>query len=135
MFRHLKPVSMMLLLLGTSTGAALATTYPNINGINITQQNTNCKGVVKDANGEVIIGASVVVKGTTNGTITGMDGDFSIPNVKKGDIIQISFIGYATKEVAWKGTPLKIVLVEDAKALEDVVVIPECRCCSCHKLT
>ena len=123
MFRHLKPVSMMLLLLGTSTGAALATTYPNINGINITQQSNNCKGVVKDANGEVVIGASVVVKGTTNGTITGMDGDFSIPNVKKGDIIQVSFIGYATKEIAWKGSPLKIVLVEDAKALEDVVVI------------
>ena len=44
-----------------------------------------------------VIGASVVVKGTTNGTITGLDGDFSLSNVKKGDIIVISFVGYQTQ--------------------------------------
>ena len=61
-------------------------------------------------NGETIIGASVVVKGTTNGTITGLDGDFSISNVKKGDIISISYVGYAAQEIVWDGKPLKITL-------------------------
>ncbi len=51
----------------------------------------------EDATGETVIGASVVVKGTTNGTITGLDGDFSLSNVKKGDIIVISFVGYQTQ--------------------------------------
>ena len=63
------------------------------------QQSGTCTGVVKDATGETVIGASVVVQGTTNGTITGIDGDFSLSGVKKGDIIQISFVGYQTVEV------------------------------------
>ena len=52
------------------------------------------------ATGEGVIGASVVVKGTTIGTITGLDGDFSLSNVKEGDIIVISFVGYATQELS-----------------------------------
>ena len=66
--------------------------------VKITQQTGTCTGIVKDATGEGVIGASVVVKGTTNGTITGLDGDFSLSNVKEGDIIVISFVGYATQE-------------------------------------
>ena len=49
----------------------------------ILQQNNVCTGIVVDQNGETVIGASLVVKGTINGTITGLDGDFSIPNVKR----------------------------------------------------
>ncbi len=69
----------------------------------ITQQSGTCTGVVKDATGETVIGASVVVKGTTNGTITGLDGDFSLSNVKKGDIIQISFcrLHYSRGSLEW----------------------------------
>ena len=84
--------------------------------------NSACKGVVKDATGETVIGASVVVKGTTNGTITGVDGDFILKNVKKGAIIQISFVGYKTEEVVWNGQPLKVTLKDDSKMLGEVTV-------------
>lgn len=89
----------------------------------ITQQDGVCKGVVKDNQGETVIGASVVVKGSTNGTITGLDGDFTLNNVKKGDVIQISYIGYVSQEVVWQGTPLNITLKEDSQTLEEVVVV------------
>ena len=78
---------------------------------------------VKDAQGETIIGASVVVKGTTNGTITGFDGDFTLESAKKGDILEISFVGYVSQEVKWNGEPLKITLKEDTKTLDEVVVV------------
>ena len=67
--------------------------YSSLRG-QIIEQSDICQGVVKDANGESIIGASVLVKGTTNGSITGLDGDFSLRNVKKGDIIVVSYVGY-----------------------------------------
>ncbi len=89
----------------------------------IAQQNGACTGVVKDATGETIIGASVVVKGTTNGTITGLDGDFSLSNVKKGDVIQISFVGYITQEVVWDGQPINVTLKDDTQTLKEVVVV------------
>lgn len=89
----------------------------------VTQQDGVCKGVVKDNQGETVIGASVVVKGSTNGTITGLDGDFTLNNVKRGDVIQISYIGYVSQEVVWQGTPLNITLKEDSQTLEEVVVV------------
>ena len=91
--------------------------------MNIVQQGNVCKGIVKDANGETIIGASVVVKGTTNGTITGLDGDFELSNVKKGETLQISFVGYQTKEIVWNGQALNVTLEEDTKLLDEVVVV------------
>lgn len=87
MLKRLKSVSMLLFLMGASTGAAYAVANPGVTDVKITQQSGTCTGVVKDATGETVIGASVVVKGTTNGTITGLDGDFSLSNVKK----EISF--------------------------------------------
>lgn len=96
--------------------------YPSLRG-QIIEQSDICQGVVKDANGESIIGASVLVKGTTNGSITGLDGDFSLRNVKKGDIIVVSYVGYQSQEIAWTGEPLNIVLKEDAEVLDEVVVI------------
>lgn len=89
----------------------------------ITQQDGVCKGVVKDNQGESVIGASVVVKGSTNGTITDLDGHFTLNNVKRGDVIQISFIGYVSQEVVWQGTPLDITMKEDSQTLEEVVVV------------
>ena len=121
MLKRLKTVSMMLFLLGSSTGAAFAVPSMGADDVKITQQSETATGTVVDAMGPVI-GASVVVKGTTNGVITDFDGNFSIPNVKKGDILEISFVGYATKEVAWNGTPLNITLEEDTQQLEEVVV-------------
>ena len=122
MLKRLKTVSMMLFLMGTSTGAAFAISAPGADDVKITQQSETATGTVVDALGESVIGASVIVKGTTNGTITDFDGNFSLPNVKKGDIIQISFVGYQTQEIAWNGTPLKVTLNDDAQALEEVVV-------------
>ena len=104
MFRQFRTVSMMLLLLGGSTGAVYAAN-PDVAGMYDTQQSSVCKGVVNDAFGPVI-GASVVVKGSTNGVITDIDGNFSLSGVKEGDIIQISFVGYKTVEQAWNGKPL-----------------------------
>ena len=121
MLKRLKTVSMMLFLLGSSTGAAFAVPSMGADDVKITQQSETATGTVVDAMGPVI-GASVVVKGTTNGVITDFDGNFSIPNVKKGDILEISFVGYATKEVAWNGTPLNVTLEEDTQQLEEVVV-------------
>ncbi|MGM9760474.1 MAG: SusC/RagA family TonB-linked outer membrane protein, partial [Parabacteroides sp.] len=70
-----------------------------------------------------VAGASVVVKGTTNGTITDMDGNFTLEGIKKGDIIQISFIGYATQDITYNGEPsLAVKLAEDTQKLDEVVV-------------
>ena len=79
------------------------------------------KGLVKDTTGEPIIGANVVVKGTTNGTITDFDGNFLL-NANKGDIIVISFIGYLTQELP-AATSLNVILKDDTETLEEVVVI------------
>ncbi len=102
MLKRLKSVSMLLFLMGASTGAAYAVANPGVTDVKITQQTGTCKGVVVDATGETVIGASVVVKGTTNGTITGIDGDFSLSGVKQGDVIQVSFVGYITQEIQLK---------------------------------
>ena len=124
MQKRFKTVSMMLFLTGALSGAAYAApALANADDVRITQQTENTTGVVKDALGETVIGASVVVKGTTNGTITDFDGNFSLTGVKKGDIIQISFVGYQTQEVAWNGKPLNITLKDDTQALEEVVVV------------
>ncbi len=86
------------------------------------QQSEKISGVVLDSFGP-IIGANIVVKGTTNGTITDTDGKFSL-EAKKGDILQISFIGYITKDVViGDKTNYTIQLVEDSKTLDEVVVV------------
>lgn len=125
MLDRFKTVGMLFAFWGASTGTASAFTPPYNTLIHsvITQQDGVCKGVVKDNQGETVIGASVVVKGSTNGTITGLDGDFTLNNVKRGDVIQISYIGYVSQEVVWQGTPLNITLKEDSQTLEEVVVV------------
>lgn len=125
MLDRFKTVGMLFACWGASTGTASAFTPPYNTLIHsvITQQDGVCKGVVKDNQGETVIGASVVVKGSTNGTITGLDGDFTLNNVKRGDVIQISYIGYVSQEVVWQGTPLNITLKEDSQTLEEVVVV------------
>lgn len=125
MLDQFKTVGMLFAFLGASTGTVSAFTppYNTLIHSDITQQDGVCKGVVKDNQGETVIGASVVVKGSTNGTITGLDGDFTLDNVKRGDVIQISYIGYVSQEVVWQGTPLNITLKEDSQMLEEVVVV------------
>ena len=123
MFKNFKSVSMLLFLSAIGGGTVYAVSGESVTGIDAIQQKGTCTGIVKDATGEPIIGATVMVKGTTNGTITGLDGDFSLNNVEKGSILQVSFVGYQTMEVVWKGTPLNVTLKEDTQLLDEVVVV------------
>ena len=86
------------------------------------QSDIKLSGTVKDMMGEPLIGVSILVKGTTNGTVTDLDGKFSL-QVAKGAVIEISYIGYITQTMTVTGTaPLSIVMKEDSKQLDEVVV-------------
>lgn len=101
-----------------------ASTTGDLAEMNIVQQNKKVTGVVVDTNGNSIIGANVVVKGTTNGSITDIDGKFTIENVQENATLLISYIGYKSQEVSVKGqTALNITLVEDSETLQEVVVV------------
>lgn len=87
------------------------------------QQKKRVTGTVTDSEGIPVIGANVVVKGTTNGTVTDMDGKFSL-EVGNGDILSFSYIGYAEQEIAVGNRQLiNVKLAEDFKALDEVVVV------------
>lgn len=86
-------------------------------------QTLQVKGVVKDTAGEAIIGASVMVKGTTNGSITDMNGNFILSGVSSGAMISVSYIGYLTQEKKAIASPMEFVLKEDNKTLDEVVVV------------
>lgn len=97
--------------------------FADVNEVQSVMQTGTVKGQVVDANGEPIIGASVLVKGTTNGTITDFDGNFSLNDASKGTLV-ISYIGYQTQEVPVNGKSLvKVVLKEDTEVLDEVVVV------------
>lgn len=88
-----------------------------------TQQANKVTGIVKDANGEPIIGANVTVKGQSIGTITDIDGRFVL-DAPKDAVLQITYIGYISQEVKVSGKKgLNIVLKEDTETLDEVVVI------------
>ncbi len=88
----------------------------------VQDQKSTVSGKVVDMSGQPVIGATVLIKGTTNGSITGVDGTFSV-DVKRGDVVEVSFIGYKTTEVVYEGQPnLNITLNEDALNVEEVVV-------------
>lgn len=86
-------------------------------------QNASVSGIVVDSNGEPVIGANVMVKGTNNGTITDIDGKFTLNNAN--GVLVVSFIGYKTQEIQINGNEknLNIVLREDSELLDEVVVV------------
>lgn len=86
------------------------------------QQNLKVSGVVTDEAGEPLIGVSVLVKGTTLGNITDLNGRFSL-DVPEGSILEISYIGYKTQSIKAQIEPMNIVLKEDAQKLDEVVVV------------
>ena len=89
----------------------------------VAQEGKTISGVVNDEFGPVA-GANVIIKGTTNGTMTDMDGNFTITNVPEGAVLQVSFIGYLTKELSvGNQTTFNVMLTEDSQALEEVVVV------------
>lgn len=124
MLKIVRTVSSLLLTAALcSGGTAYAVGAMAAPAANVTQQSNSVKGTVSDAFGPVT-GASVVVKGTTNGITTDLDGNFVLSDLKSGDIIVVSFIGYVTQEIKYTGqATLAVNLVEDSQALEEVVVV------------
>ncbi len=114
-------VACALVALGTAWPQAGATT--SVSPGTLQQTQGQCQGVVVDAKGETIIGANVMVKGTTLGVATDLDGRFALSGVKVGAILEISSVGYITQEVRYTGAPLKVVLQEDNQSLQELVVV------------
>ena len=116
MLKNLKPISLILLAGALSYPVAShAGITPGQPNVDFSQQSGKITGIVEDSFGPVA-GASVVVKGTTNGIMTDMNGQFTLESLKNGDIIQISYIGFVTQEVKFTGqTILKITLKKTHK--------------------
>ncbi|MDD4009497.1 MAG: TonB-dependent receptor, partial [Fermentimonas sp.] len=107
-----------------STGNMFATANSSILGSEIVQQQVNVNGQVVDVNGEPLPGVTVVINGTTTGTITDLDGNFILPNVPMNATLHISFVGMQTHEVIIKDSnPIHIILVEESIGLDEVVAV------------
>ena len=88
------------------------------------QQQNNVRGRVTDTNGDPVVGANVIIKGTTQGTVTDADGRYSLANVPSDAIIIVSFLGFDQEEVAVNGqTNIDVVMIEDMAMLQDIVVV------------
>ena len=110
----------MLTMLGTGCPCGV---FAAVDGVQAVTQTGTVKGTVFDTLGEPVIGANIMVKGTTTGCITDFNGQFSLAT-GKGTLV-VSFIGYKTQEIEVNGneTDLKIILSEDAELLQEVVVV------------
>ena len=86
------------------------------------QAQTSVTGTVVDSSDEPMVGASVIVTGSSVGTSTDIDGNFTI-NAKQGQTLKVSYVGYKTQDVKVKGNNLRIVLEEDNALLDEVVVV------------
>ncbi len=111
---HLCSIALILLLLLPAIGSLRAST---------TQSNTVTGVVLSATDNEPLIGVSVLVKGTTNGAITDLDGKFAINNVQSGQTLVFSYIGYLAQEVKYTGQTINVLLKEDTKVLDEVVVV------------
>ena len=90
---------------------------------NVFAQGKTVKGTVMDGANIPVIGANVIEKGTTNGTITDLDGAFTLEAPTNTTFI-ISYIGYIPQEIKWNGkNPIKVILKEDTKSLDEVIVV------------
>ena len=121
-----KASAFCLLLSAFSVNAAMAAPAPagTVDEVMAVQQGTKVTGVVVDGTGEPVIGANVVVKGTTNGTITDFDGNYTIEGVSANDVLVISYIGYLSQEVpVGNQSMIKVTLKEDTQTLDEVVVV------------
>lgn len=86
-------------------------------------QQISVKGIVKDQTGEPVIGANVLLKGTTTGVITDIDGKFELPANANKDVLVVSFVGFSSQEVKVTGQEIEIVLKDDTELLDEVVVL------------
>ncbi len=120
--RCLTAIAIGTLLFGSSNVMAIPTASSSVYEMSEQQQSgATITGIIVDANGEPVIGASVVEKGTANGGITDIDGKFSL-KTKVGAILRISYVGYQTQEVT-ASKNMKVVLKEDSELLDEVVVV------------
>lgn len=121
-----KPVNTLLSELLDGTGITYSMEGNHIilspKGVNVVQQSKTISGTVVDKTGETLIGVSVVVKGTTNGVLTNIDGNYTL-NVNEGDIIVISYVGYKTQEVATGGRTVFNITLEESNIILDEVVV------------
>lgn len=123
MSKRVQTVGIMMALMALPSGVVYASTSHAQTVAQNVQQDADCKGVVIDATGEPVIGASVVVKGKTGaGTVTDIDGNFTLKNVKKGETLRITSLGMTPVEVVYNGSNVKVTLKDDSKALDEVVV-------------
>ncbi len=113
----------LLAILATIAGGGSVSAASSVDATAITQQDGQCTGVVKDGNGEPVIGASVFVKGTHNGAVTDLDGRFSLTGVKRGSALHISYVGYNDRDVVWDGSALNVILTDNEQSLNEVVVV------------
>ena len=120
MLKRLKTASMLLLL--AIGGANYAVAVPNAAAVSVAPEDGTASGVVLDATGEPVIGASVQVKGTSKGTATDLDGAFSIAGVQKGATLVITYVGSVPQELKWTGAPINVTLQDDKQVLEEVVI-------------
>jgi len=119
-----KASAFCLLLSAFSVNAAMAAPVGTVDEVMAVQQGKKVTGVVVDGTGEPVIGANVVVKGTTNGTITDFDGNYTIEGVSANDVLVISYIGYLSQEVpVGNQSMIKVTLKEDTQTLDEVVVV------------
>lgn len=119
---YLKIGGVSTLLLCMSPLFVMAETNDNV-AVSITQQKDHVvNGTITDATGEPLIGVNVKLKDTTIGTITDLDGKFTI-NAPIGSQLEISYIGYKTQVVTVGNEPIKLKLKEDSQALDEVIVV------------
>lgn len=90
--------------------------------VSISQQAKKVTGTVTDAKGEPLLGVNVVVKGTTNGTITDLDGKYSL-EVEPNSILVVSYIGYVSQQIPASGSVVNVTLKEDTQNLDEVIVV------------
>lgn len=122
MNKTFKTVISVLALLSFGMASPISTVLASESPVAAPQAGKFVTGIVVDSNGDPILGATVLVKGTSVGTTTDIDGKFSL-DPKGGSTLVISFIGYASQEVAASGTDLKIVLADDVEMLQETVVV------------
>lgn len=119
---NITTVAMLLSAMTFSTAHAAETVVVNESQA-VSQHGQACRGTVKDANGEPLVGVSVMVQGTSTGAVTDLSGNFNIANVKKGARLRVSYVGYLPREVVFNGQPLNLTLDEDHQSLQEVVVV------------
>ncbi len=128
LIKQIAQVSTLCLLLSAfsveaQAGTSLDTTDSAVTNDLVSQSKT-VTGVVLDATNIPVIGANVIVKGTTNGTVTDMDGRFSLQNVPENAVLQVSYIGYLDQEIPVSGkSTVQVLLKEDTQKLDEVVVV------------